>query len=71
MRTFKARLMPRIRTILKLTSTSSHIEHDVYSEWLYNAGERLVTQTLMPDSSSDPMCALHRTFHHIAFLHVI
>ena len=69
--TFKAHLVARICTILKLTSISSHIERDISSEWLYNTAERLVTWTLMPDSSSDPVYAFHRTFLHIAFFMLI
>ena len=51
---FKAHLVARICTILKVTSTSSPIEHDVSSEWLRTTAERPVVQTLMPYSSTDP-----------------
>ena len=67
---FKAHLMASICTVLGISSSSCHIEHEVSFEWLRSTAERLVAETLMPAPSTDPVYALHRTFLHMAFLYV-
>ena len=67
---FKAHLLARIFTILKLNATTDDIEHEVSLEWLRSMAEHLVAETIMPTSSDDPVYALHCTFLHIAYLYI-
>ena len=52
---FKAYLLARIFTILKLNATTDDIEHKVSLEWLRSTAEHLVAETNMPTSSDDPV----------------
>lgn len=51
---FKAHLVASVCSILKLGSVSEDIPHEKSLEWLRSTAERLIVDTLMPLSSSDP-----------------
>ena len=67
---FKAHLTASICSSLKVKSVLETIVHDNSLEWLRSTAERLVPETIMPTSSSDPVFARHRAFLHMAFLYV-
>jgi len=70
MHAFKAHLAASICSLLKLKSMSDTLPHQNSVEWLHSTAEQLVSDTLMPTSSADPVFEMHRTFLHIAFLYV-
>ena len=48
-----------------------HIPHGSATDsWLQETAEMLVTKTLMPTNSTDPVFKMHRSFLHHAFLYV-
>lgn len=61
-------LMHVFKALLDLHSTSDSISHENCYNWLRRTAEKLLTNTLMPKSSSDP--SMHRSFLHIAFLYI-
>lgn len=67
---FKAHLVASVCSILKLGSVSEDIPHEKSLEWLRSTAERLIVDTLMPLSSSDPVYTMHRSFLHTVFLYV-
>ena len=67
---FKAHLVASVCSLLNITSVSDTIAHDNSLEWLRSTAERLVTKTLMPEASKDPVFTMHRDFLHTAFLYV-
>lgn len=67
---FKAHLIARICSILGISSPSEEIEHTPSLQWLKDKAKSLVTQTIQPVNSSDPVYARHRAFLHIAFLYM-
>ena len=54
----------------KLKSLSESIVHENFLEWLRSMAERLIPDTIMPTSSSDPVFAMRRAFLHTAFLYI-
>ena len=57
-------------TQLKVKSPEEPIDHPVSESWLHETAKMLVTNTVMPHASADPVFSLHRSFLHNAFLYV-
>lgn len=70
MHAFKGHLISSIMTNLKIKSVDDQISHCVTDSWLQETAEILVTKTLMPTNSTDPVFKMHRLFLHHAFLYV-
>lgn len=55
-----------LRSVSFRFSTSSTISHQASQKWLHNIAEKIVSDVLMPSSSTDPVYDFHRSFlHHI------
>ncbi len=68
MHAFKSHLISSIMTNQKI---DDHIPHGSATDsWLQETAEMLVTKTLMPTNSTDPVFKMHRSFLHHAFLFV-
>ena len=67
---FKGHLLAGIMTQLKVKSPEESIDHPVSESWLQETAEMLVTNTVMPYASAEPVFSLHRSFLHNAFLYV-
>ena len=67
---FKAHLAARLCTLLKLSSPSDDVQHEVSQEWLKATAEFMVVQTLTRAVSGDLMYSLHRSFLHLGFLYM-
>ena len=67
---FKAHLLASICSLLKVNSTSEVIQHENSLDWLRSTAERLIADTLMQKSSTDPAYAMHRAFLHFGFLYI-
>ena len=52
---FKAHLIGRICTLLKLKSLDDDIQHDISVKWLRDTAEMMVPKTFFPESSEDPV----------------
>ena len=67
---FKGHLIAGILTQLQIKAVDDSIEHTCSKTWLDETAERLVTATIMPSTTNDPVFALHRSFLHHAFLYI-
>ena len=67
--TYKSRLIAAICTQLHIDTPEAPIQHEPTLEWLEATANAIVTQTLVPSTSTDPIYCLHRSFIHTAFLY--
>ena len=67
---FRAHLTASAMTHLKIIKADEPIDHPITKDWLHDTAERLVTHTLMPNTSTDPLYKMHRSFLHHAFLYI-
>ena len=67
---FKAHVIASIMSYLKIEKTSDTVQHSISKEWLEQTAETLVSATVMPSTSTDPVHNLHRSFLHLSFLYV-
>lgn len=68
--TFKAHLQARICSVLGITSTNDDIEHTSSLQWLEETAKSIITKTIYPTHSKDPVYMRHRSFLHLAFVYV-
>ena len=69
MHAFKAHLMADICKHLEIGSPQDNIDHQVTFEWLKKTSEAIVSETLFPKESDDPVYYFHKCFVHLAFLY--
>jgi hypothetical protein len=62
--------MANVMHEFNIKESTDSINHTKSQEWLYHAANRLVSCTLMPNQSDDPVYYMHRSFMHLAFLYV-
>ena len=67
---FKAHLSAQICHLLNIKTPADKIDHPRSLQWLKQRAEALVSETLYPETSIDPVYSMHRTFLHIAFLYI-
>lgn len=67
---FKAHLKARICTLFNIGSPSDRIQHDCSYQWLHDTARKLLSGTIMPATSDDPVYQFHRSFLHLGFLYV-
>ena len=67
---FKAHFKVSIFPILNIQTTSGTISHQASQEWLHNIAEKIVSDVLMPSSSTDPVYDFHRSFLHHMFMYI-
>lgn len=67
---FQAHLSARICHLLGIKNTTDKIDHPRSLQWLKQKAEALVTDTLYPETSIDPVYGMHRAFLHTAFLYI-
>ena len=67
---FKAHLAASICTILKTGLPTDPIEHIDSIKWLRETAATLVSKTISPYTSQDPVYTFHRSFMHMAFLYL-
>lgn len=70
MHAFKAHLSARLCHLLKVKVRRRRIDHPKSLQWLKGRAESLVSETLYPERSEDPVYSLHRSFLHTAFLYI-
>ncbi len=68
--TFKAHLIARTCSIFGIASPSDDIQHTSSLQWLEEKAKFIVSKTIQPTDSKDPMYMRHRSFLHLAFLYV-
>lgn len=62
--------MARICSILEIEKPTDEITHTTSLEWLEEKARTIVTETINPITSSDPVYEKHRSFLHLAFLYI-
>ncbi len=67
---FKGHLISGVLTYFKAKSPADLIEHSATERWLQETADTLVSKTLMPSNSTDPVYKMHRSFLHHAFLYI-
>ena len=66
---FKAHFKASILPILSIQSASDSVSHQLSKAWLHDIAEKIVSDILVPSSSSDPI-NFHRSFLHHMFVYV-
>lgn len=67
---FKGHLISSVLAHFKVTSTNDPIEHNATESWLQETAEKLVSKTLIPSNSTNPVYKMHRSFLHHAYLYI-
>lgn len=67
--TFKAHLTASICKYFHIGSPNDSIDHEVTFEWLQKTSEAIVSATISPVESDDPVYYFHKSFLHLAFLY--
>jgi hypothetical protein len=56
--------------LLNITAPSDAIPHLCTQQWLRETAEMIVTSSIMPKKTNDPVHSLHRSFIHLGYLYV-
>ena len=64
---FKAHLTT---AIMEIDTQATTIDHPQSLQWLKDKAELIVSQVLMPSTSTDPVYRMHRSLLHLSFLYV-
>lgn len=67
---FKAHFKTSMLPILNIQTSSDSITHQPTQQWLRDTAQKIVSDVLMPSTSSDPVHDFHRSFLHHMFLYV-
>jgi hypothetical protein len=70
MHVFNAHLKANICQLLNITAPSDAIPHLCTQQWLRETAEMIVTSSIMPKKTNDPVHSLHRSFIHLGYLYV-
>ena len=67
---FKSHFKASILLILNVHTTSDSVSHQLSKAWLHDMAEKIVSDILVPSSSSDPVHDFHRSFLHHMFVYI-